>query len=148
MACKNCPIPDDACIENSEQELFAHTECVTCGYHFLCEGDMVWTVATAVNNKIYPVCHPQDCRAPETEEQEKAWDVKYRATIKMHQDPWDNNVLSEAQYYKILAQRTKTSHDKLWDSVSRINDDHKHGICGIKRGHQVKGIPSTVIENK
>ena len=75
MACETCPVPGPDCEDFGER--FAHTTCVSCGYQFECEGDLVTTWAHHdKQGRVYPVCHPQDCRPP-TEEEKAAWDAKY-----------------------------------------------------------------------
>ena len=87
MACKTCPIPmpydgKSGCLLPGEPR-FAGTACVNCGYVFECEGDYGCTTVADwdPNGRVYPICHPQDCRGLPTMEQKAAWDEKYRHKV-------------------------------------------------------------------
>ena len=77
MPCSTCPVPSENCEDFGER--FAHTTCVSCGYKFKCEGDLVVTFRDTEGNR-YPVCHPQSCRPP-TDHEKEAWDAKYTRIV-------------------------------------------------------------------
>ena len=83
MGCKTCPIPmpyngTNGCLVEGEPR-FAGTTCVVCGYLIKCEGDFGAYTLPDSYGRMYPICHPQDCREMPTVEQKAAWDAKWRS---------------------------------------------------------------------